>query len=56
MEERRRAILREVKEKGKVRVAELSKELDCSEVTIRSDIKIWMQRAPETNTWRSSKD
>ena len=31
MEERRRAILREVKEKGKVRVAELSKELDCSE-------------------------
>lgn len=39
MEERRRAILREVKEKGKVRVAELSKELDCSEVTIRSDIK-----------------
>ena len=28
MEERRRAILREVEEKGKVRVADLSKELD----------------------------
>lgn len=39
MEERRRAILRELEEKGKVRVAELSKELGCSEVTIRSDIK-----------------
>lgn len=39
MEERRRAILREVEEKGRVRVAELSKEFGCSEVTIRNDIK-----------------
>lgn len=39
MEERRRAILREVEEKGKVRVADLSKEFGCSEVTIRNDIK-----------------
>ena len=39
MEERRQAILRELEEKGKVRVADLSKELGCSEVTIRNDIK-----------------
>lgn len=39
MEERRQAILRELEEKGKVRVAELSKELGYSEVTIRNDIK-----------------
>lgn len=39
MEERRQAILRELEEKGKVRVAELSKEFGCSEVTIRNDIK-----------------
>ena len=39
MEERRQAILRELEEKGKVRVAELSRELGCSEVTIRNDIK-----------------
>lgn len=39
MQERRQKILREVEEKGRVRVAELSKELGCSEVTIRSDIK-----------------
>ena len=39
MEERRQAILRELEEKGKVRVADLSKELGVSEVTIRNDIK-----------------
>ncbi len=39
MEERRRIILHEVEEKGSVRVAELSKALRCSEVTIRTDIK-----------------
>lgn len=39
MEERRRAILKELEEKGRVRVADLSKELSCSEVTIRNDIK-----------------
>lgn len=39
MEERRRSILREVEEKGKVRVAELSKRFGCSEVTIRNDIR-----------------
>ena len=39
MEERRQAILRKLEEKGSVRVAELSKELGCSEVTIRNDIK-----------------
>lgn len=30
MEERRRTILRELDEKGRVRVAELSRELGCS--------------------------
>lgn len=39
MEERRRAILSELEEKGKVRVADLSEEFGCSEVTIRNDIK-----------------
>ncbi|MCI9613811.1 MAG: DeoR/GlpR transcriptional regulator [Dorea sp.] len=39
MEERRRSILREVEEKGKVRVADLSSKYKCSEVTIRNDIK-----------------
>lgn len=39
MEERRHAILQMVESKGAVKVAELSKELGCSEVTIRSDIK-----------------
>ena len=39
MQERRQKILQELEEKGKVRVAELSRELGCSEVTIRSDIK-----------------
>lgn len=39
MEERRRAILRELNDKGQVRVADLSKMFGCSEVTIRSDIK-----------------
>ncbi len=39
MEERRRAILREVEEKGKVRVADLSRRFGCSEVTIRNDIR-----------------
>ena len=44
MEERRRKILQELEEKGKVRVNELSAELGCSEVTIRNDIKC-MERA-----------
>jgi DeoR/GlpR family transcriptional regulator of sugar metabolism len=39
MEERRRKILQELEEKGKVKVGDLSRELNCSEVTIRSDIK-----------------
>ena len=39
MEERRQAILEELEKKGKVRVAELSRSLNCSEVTIRNDIK-----------------
>ncbi len=39
MEERRRAILQKLNDKGKVRVTDLSRELECSEVTIRSDIK-----------------
>lgn len=39
MEERRQKILQQIKERGKVRVAELSRELNCSEVTIRNDIK-----------------
>lgn len=39
MEERRRAILTELEEKGIVRVSELSKKFECSEVTIRNDIK-----------------
>lgn len=39
MEERRRAILKEIEEKGEVRVTELSKKYNCSEVTIRNDIK-----------------
>lgn len=39
MEERRSAILQELNIKGKVKVADLSKEFGCSEVTIRSDIK-----------------
>ena len=39
MEERRRKILQELEEKGKVRVNELSVGLGCSEVTIRNDIK-----------------
>ena len=39
MEERRRTILRELDERGRGRVADLSRELGCSEVTIRNDIK-----------------
>lgn len=39
MQERRQMILQELDENGKVRVAELSKKLGCSEVTIRNDIK-----------------
>ncbi|MFR1872329.1 MAG: HTH domain-containing protein, partial [Coprococcus sp.] len=39
MQERRRAILQELEEYGKVKVAQLSEELNCSEVTIRNDIK-----------------
>ncbi|MDD2980352.1 MAG: DeoR/GlpR family DNA-binding transcription regulator [Hespellia sp.] len=39
IEERRQNILKELAEKGKVRVCELSKKYRCSEVTIRNDIK-----------------
>lgn len=39
LQERRNAILKKLAEKGKVKVADLSKELECSEVTIRNDIK-----------------
>ena len=39
MEERRRAILKEVEERGEVKVAWLSDKYNCSEVTIRNDIK-----------------
>ena len=39
MEERRRKILQKLDEEGRVRVAELSELLNCSEVTIRNDIK-----------------
>lgn len=39
MRERRQRILQELEENGKVRVADLSRKLQCSEVTIRNDIK-----------------
>ena len=39
MEERRNEILKELDRKGRVKVTDLSKELGCSEVTIRNDIK-----------------
>ena len=39
VEKRRQAILKELDKKEKVRVAELSRELNCSEVTIRNDIR-----------------
>jgi len=39
VEERKQAILQELEEKGKVRVAELSEKFHCSEVTIRKDIQ-----------------
>lgn len=39
MEERRRVIMQQLTENGKVKVAQLSKMLGCSEVTIRNDIK-----------------
>lgn len=39
MQERRQMILQELDENGKVRVADLSRKLGCSEVTIRNDIK-----------------
>lgn len=39
MEERREKILQELKERGKVRVSDLSEMFRCSEVTIRNDIK-----------------
>ena len=40
MEERRKLIQKEVEEKGEVRVAYLSEKYNCSEVTIRNDIKV----------------
>ena len=39
MDERLSYILNEVNQTGRVRVTGLSEELDCSEVTIRNDIK-----------------
>lgn len=39
IDDRFEVIIREVQEKGKVRVAELSELLGCSEVTIRNDIR-----------------
>ena len=39
LQERRSLILQKVTEEGKVKVADLSKELNCSEVTIRNDIR-----------------
>ncbi|MDD2981213.1 MAG: DeoR/GlpR family DNA-binding transcription regulator [Hespellia sp.] len=45
LKERAEIILKEVEEKGSVRVADLSKIMGCSEVTIRSDItKLAQQR------------
>lgn len=44
LQERRRAILRELEACGKVRVAELSQSMNCSEVTIRNDIKTWSRK------------
>lgn len=39
MQERRQKILEKLEENGRVRVSELSREFDCSEVTIRNDIR-----------------
>lgn len=39
MSERLEIIRREVQEKGQIRVSDLSVQLDCSEVTIRNDIR-----------------
>lgn len=39
VQDRRREILKELKNNGRVRVAELSREMHCSEVTIRNDIR-----------------
>ena len=39
MEERRQFILQELKRKGKVRVYDLSRDLGCSDVTIRNEIR-----------------
>lgn len=39
MYDRRQMILQELEEKGKVRVIELSQKFNCSEMTIRSDIR-----------------
>lgn len=43
MEQRRNMILQELDVKGSVRVADLSKKLCCSEVTIRKDIRMMEQ-------------
>ena len=39
VEKRSELILQELEEKGSIRVADLSKQLNCSEVTIRNDIQ-----------------
>lgn len=39
LQERRNVIMKKLSENGRVKVADLSRELGCSEVTIRNDIK-----------------
>ena len=39
LEERRRKILEELEKRGTIRVSDISRQLDCSEVTIRNDIQ-----------------
>ena len=50
MQERRRAILRKLEECGSVKVNDLSRELGCSEVTIRADIRAMEQEGKLTRT------
>ena len=50
MQERRQAILRKLEECGSVKVNDLSRELGCSEVTIRADIRAMEQEGKLTRT------
>ena len=58
LQERRNRILQKVTENGKVRVADLSRGLNCSGVTIRNDIKNMDQQGllqrthGEQSVWR----